>query len=391
MQNRAQKLMAFGFRQLPVLDRTIFFESHRGLSYSGNPKAISEAVQRLLPEARCVWSFVDTSLETPAGIIKVKKGSPDYYRYHSRAKVLVHNGEFGQQLPIRREQVYINTQHGTPLKLMGSDIARKRGKDVGKEYSRTNRWSWLVSPNRYSTEIFTRVFDYQGPVLEVGYPRNDIFYNRNDPNSISSIKAKYGVPEDRRVLLYAPTWRDVAGARVERGFALKLDLSRLYDRFGRSHVLLLRLHHLIASKLELSGDLANFAFDVSSAEFDAQELMLISDALITDYSSMMFDYANLKRPMIFYAYDLDEYENDIRGMYFSLEAEAPGPVVRDMDGILEAISNLQESQAVDESKRERFLRKFCANENGRASEQVVERLIAPALCISPATMKSRKE
>lgn len=371
---------SFGALHLgPRPPTTILFESHRGLTCSCNPRAICEEVLRQKLPVQCVWAVTDLSISTPPGTKKIRRCSPAYYYYHAHARVLVHNAEFADNLPIRKEQVYINTQHGTPLKLMGTDLSYKNPAAYPASYGKTGRWTHLVSPNSYSTDIFRRVHRYDGPVLEVGYPRNDIFFQRNSPTEIGALKEKWGLPPDKKVILYAPTWRDVGASRFDHDFQLALDIDALRSRFGEDYVLLLRLHHLISSRVELTPTQATFAFNVSSAAYDPQELMLCADVLVTDYSSMMFDYAILRRPMIFFTYDLDTYTNETRGTYFDLREEGPGPVVQTMPDLIDALSNIDQWRPHFAQREQAFHEKFCGQETGEAAKIVVDRLIRPAI------------
>ena len=374
-----KKLTYHFFRLLPVSRKTILFESHRGLSYSGNPKYICEEIIKQNLPVKCVWSLQDTSLEAVTGIKKIKRFSISYYYYFTCARILVHNGEYGQKLPTRNKQTYINTQHGTPLKLMGTDILHKRPQISKASYTKNGRWNYLISPNKYTTDIFRRVYVYDGPVLEIGYPRNDIFFNKNTETDIAVIKERLEIPYDKKVMLYAPTWRDLKGNRVDRNFKLMLDLERFQKEFGETHILLLRLHHLISSQLDISKIKPYFAFDFSAPKYDIQELMLISDILITDYSSVMFDYANLQKPIVFFAYDIELYSQGIRGMYFDLKKEAPGPVVETMDELIKVINGIDVSIKRYVEKQQEFKLKFCSLENGKASQAVIEQVIKPQL------------
>ena len=375
---RKKHLHAF-FRLLPINEKVILFESHRGLSYSDSPKAICEAIlARGLP-IRCVWSVENPGLVVPPGVEKVKRFSARYYYHLACARILIQNGEFGQALPIREGQTYINTQHGTPLKLMGSDILHKKPGIDAASYSKDGRWNWLVSPNPYSSEIFRRVYGYTGPVLECGYPRNDLFQRRNTAEDIRALKHDYGFPQDKKIILYAPTWRDVGNSRTDRGFKLQLDLAKLHEEFGETHVILLRLHHLIVSALKIDLALSRFAFECSSAGYDIQQLMLVSDILITDYSSVMFDFAILSRPTVFFAYDLEDYSSEIRGTYFDLVDQGPGPVVQTMEELVTVIRELDQTMPLYQEKQDAFRAKFCSLEKGDASNRVINEIIMPEL------------
>lgn len=385
----AVKGLFAALRRLPLRHDLIFFESFRGKSYSCNPKAISEEVQaRGLPVV-CVWSLLDTSVPVPAGVRKVRTMSLGYYYYHACAKVLVHNTEFKENLPIRPSQIYINTQHGTPLKLMGSDmvmhIPEIEGGGRRWNYNPKNgRWRHLVSPNPHTTEVFRRVFQFDGSVLEVGYPRNDVLFKRNNPDDLHSLKVKLGLPRDRRIILYAPTWRNQGASRTDRSFRLQFDLPRLEERLGATHALVLRLHHLVAGaareEVASYGErLSQFVLDRSSEAYDVQELMLVADVLVTDYSSVMFDYAILQRPMVFFAYDLDEYSSATRGMYFDLNEIAPGPVVTDAAALVNTLATVDEWRPGYRERERVFRERFCPWDNGEAARKVVKAAILPAL------------
>jgi len=156
-----------------------------------------------------------------------------------------------------------------------------------------------------------------------------------------------------------------------------LDIETLYEDFGDTHVIMMRMHHLISSVLRIDKRWANFAFDFSEARYDIQELMLVTDILITDYSSVMFDYSNLKRPIIFYVYDYDLYSAEIRGTYFDLKKEAPGPVLETMDELVDAIASIDDLVPKYRDKQQAFNRKFCSLEKGTASRAVVDQVIRP--------------
>ncbi|GAH61106.1 unnamed protein product [marine sediment metagenome] len=197
-------------------------------TFAGNPKAIClEILAQNLP-LKCVCSLQDMKLKIPEKIKKVRRASFKYYYYYACSKFLLQNGEFLCYKNTREKQIYINTQHGTPLKLMGAE--RLSENDNIASYKKNRRWSYLISPNRYTTEIFKRVCRFSGPVLEVGYPRNDIFYTHNNVSSILSLKKKMELPFDKKIILYAPTWRDRDGARVDKNFEIVLDLIKMEDK-----------------------------------------------------------------------------------------------------------------------------------------------------------------
>src|SRR5699024_5836230 len=162
-------------------------------------------------------------------------------------------------------------------------------------------WDYLVSPSSYATKAFRSAFHYNGEVLEVGYPRNDIFYQPNQEEMKERIRNKLGIPADKKVILYAPTFRDDQ-KRKKNSLALEMDIQQMQERLADDYVLLLRMHVVVSSKLTLEEEWEEFAHNVSNYP-DMQELLLISDVLITDYSSVMFDFANTSQPMLFFTYD----------------------------------------------------------------------------------------
>lgn len=356
----------------------IVFESFGGKSFNDSPKAIYDYMTTHFPGYDYHW-VCKTGSEPhfPDDVHIVQKGTKAYYDLFKTAQVWVSNARVPLHLKKKDNQLYIQTWHGTPLKRLANDMPQVRlPETTTARYKRnfywaTRRWDYLISPNAYSTEIFQSAF-WMNPhqILEIGYPRNDVIVNRqNDTNYIASLKAALGIPTHKRVVLYAPTWRD--DEYIQQGeytFNLKIDLAQMQQQLGDDTVILLRMHYLIANQLDLSG-YEGFAYDVSNYS-NVSELYLISDCLITDYSSVMFDYGILKRPQLFFAYDIDKYANDLRGFYINYHEDLPGPIYTDATSLIEGLQQLDQVAESYQPKIERFYERFCANENGRASEYV---------------------
>lgn len=362
------------FTFLPINNNLIIFESSRGLSYSCNPKYIYEGLLELNRPFTYIWSFQNVDTKTKGMPIKVRRFSLKYYYYLSKAKYWVQNGEFGKKIKKRKSTIYINTQHGTPLKKMGIDIPHFNLNK--KSYDKTKKWDYLISPNSYTSQIFQRAYMYKGKIMEIGYPRNDILYSKNTPSSIQMIKAKFNIPEDKKIILYAPTYRDYESNKYikqkdDTWKELKLDLNRLSKELSYEYILIIRAHHL-TSRAFITGKFQNFIYDFSGAAYDIQELYLISDILITDYSSVMFDFANLNRPIIFFTYDLEEYSEYIRGMYFDIREAAPGPLVFNNKELLNALKNIDRIKDEYKLKSKLFYDKFCYIDDGYATKRLIE-------------------
>lgn len=240
-------------------------------------------------------------------------------------------------------------------------------------YKQSRLWDYLVSANEFSSKAFRSAFLYDKEILEYGYPRNDLMYHPDKEKLAASIKRKLHIPEGKKTVLYAPTWRDDEYyGRGEYKFSLKLDLKLLKKELGSDYIVLLRTHYFIADKLDVSG-LEDFVVNVSSYD-DITELYLISDILITDYSSVFFDYANLKRPILFYTYDLEKYRDMLRGFYLDIEKDVPGPLLFTDEEVADAIKNIDVISARYKEKYDEFYNRFCSLENGHASEMVAKRV-----------------
>ncbi len=362
---------------VPINNNMAIYQSFHGKSFSCNPKAIHIELNETKNKYKGVWVLENEYTEVPKGTIIVKPNTLKYYYYMSRAKYFVNNGNFPDFYEKRKGTIHLQTWHGTPLKKLGFDISKNspsyEENNSPELIRRNSRWDYLIGPNEYTSKILKRAFGFKREMLDVGYPRNDILHNYND-DKINKIKAKLGIGMEKKVILYAPTWRDsdFHGAQSGEAYKLKFDIDNFKKRFGDEYVLLLRLHYRDASRLEL--DLSDSVVINASFYDDIQELYLISNILITDYSSVMFDYANLKRVMIFYCYDYLKYKNEMRGCYFNFSKSAPGPIVFDEDHLFDAIDN---SEIILEEYKENinnFYNKFCEWEDGMASNRIIEQV-----------------
>jgi len=190
------------------------------------------------------------------------------------------------------------------------------------------------------------------------------------------VRAQLGIEDGQTAVLYAPTWRDDSvHERNSEGFALQFDLDDFARRLGEDHVLLLRLHFLVAAQLGPQGPCVR---DVSDHE-DVRELYLAADVLVTDYSSLMFDFAITGKPIVYYVYDLEFYRDQLRGFYFDFEAEAPGPLCRTTDEVLCALEDLDAVRHSCAERYERFGRRYNHLDDGQASRRVVDRLFSKLL------------
>lgn len=363
------------FNKLPISKNIAVFQSFHGKSYACNPKAIHEALVAQNRDIKSVWVLNDINKKIPGNPIVVKPKSIKYYYYMARGKYFINNGNFPDFYKKRDGTVHLQTWHGTPLKKLGFDIDESSPaykENTSEELMRRNeRWDYLIEPNKYTGDILKRAFKYKKEIISSGYPRNDVLI-KNDLNQVERVKRDLNIPHDKKVILYAPTWRDYEFHSGGSGqpYEFKFDMDKFKEEFGDEYVLLLRLHYRDAARINITG-FENIVYNVSSYD-DIQELYLISDILITDYSSVMFDYANLDRPIIFFAYDLNRYGSQVRGFYFNFILEAPGPVVLNQERLFEVIKNIDKVQEDYKERYIEFKEKFCSLEDGRASERVID-------------------
>jgi len=361
------------FLRMPIKKDTIVFESFLGKSYSDSPKYIYEYMIEKNMNYNYIWIF-NKKKKIPGNAIQVKRFSLKYYYYLARAKYWVTNSRMPKSLNKRKDNIYLQTWHGTPLKTLVFDMKDVYSADPAYKknfYQQSRRWDYLSSTNEYSSNIFRRAFKYEKEMLEFGYPRNDILYNSNTKHDILKLKNKMNLPTNKKVVLYAPTWRDDEFySRGKYKFTLKLDLERLKNKLGNEYIVLLRMHYFIASQLDITG-FEGFVYNFSHYD-DIAELYLVSDILITDYSSVFFDYANLKRPILFYTYDLEKYRDKLRGFYIDMEKEVPGPLLMNTNEVIDAILNIDEVSNHYQDRYNSFYDKFCQWDDGNATERTVK-------------------
>ena len=366
-------------------DKLVYFQTFSGRGYSDSPKAMYEYMMKA-PEYRdfrFVWSFVD-----PDKFSFLRNDRTQLVKFRTRAdNIALRKAKYwitnyrmlNHQYP-RRGQIYVQCWHGTPLKRLGydlesSDNVMNSTKEIRSKYrSDAKKFSYIISPSPFTTEKFASAWNLiktrqTGKIIEEGYPRNDRLITTT-PEERTEIRKSLGV-DGKKVILYAPTWRDNQHTSGE-GYTYKteVDFDKLQAQLGDEYVILFRAHYLVANSFDFD-KYAGFVEDVSSYS-DINDLYIAADILITDYSSVFFDYANLRKPVIFYMYDLEEYANELRGFYFSLD-ELPGPIVRDEDALIREVRACDGWQP--DEKYEKFCEKYNPKDDGHASERVLARII----------------
>ncbi|MBU6530530.1 bifunctional glycosyltransferase/CDP-glycerol:glycerophosphate glycerophosphotransferase [Streptomyces mayonensis] len=358
--------------RLPIDENLAVFSAYWSRSVSCNPAAIDAALASLAPHVRRVWVIRPDAVDrVPEGVDYVRLGSKEYWAAVARAKYLVNNVNFPDSVVKREGQVHVQTHHGTPLKTMGLDQQKypaSTNMSFGALLKRCDRWDYSISANRFSTTVWERVYPASYTSLETGYPRNDVLVTAT-ADDVRAARGELGLAEDTTAFLYMPTHRE-----YQSGFVPRLDLERLAERLGPDVTLLVRGHYFYGTSSSRLAELqsAGRIMDVSDHP-SVERLYLASDALITDYSSAMFDYANLDRPIVVFADDWDTY-SVVRGAYFDVLKEAPGAVATTQEGLTEILRSGEWRAEPAARARERFRRRFCDFDDGRAAERVVRRV-----------------
>lgn len=358
----AQRTLRRSYLRPQPRENCVYFESFYGRSASDNPRAISAVLARQHPEVVQYWSVTDRSVAVPDWATPIVEYSREWWRVRAQARLYVINDWLRWTYRPRRGQKVLQTWHGTMLKRLARD------REVGARarfaaLRQGRRWDALLAQNDYSAERFRSSYAFRGPIWVTGYPRNDVL---TDSAAAARVRAAVGLPAGAKAVLYAPTWRDNRNDLIDA-----LDLAGFADQLPEDHVLLVRGH---SRTLDGGADLAaDRLIDVTTYP-DVGELMLVADVLVTDYSSVMFDFVSTDRPMIFYTPDLAHYSDVLRGFYFDLVTEAPGPVVENAADLLAALVELGAAADKYAERRAAWRAKFSPLDDGAAAERVVRRL-----------------
>jgi CDP-glycerol glycerophosphotransferase len=374
---RRLRATAYAGRRGAVPRDAVVYASFGGRQYSDSPRAIHEELVRRDAPLEHLWVVRDGQCRPPETAAVLREGSREYHEALATARFVVTNDHFPDGFARRPDQVCVQTWHGTPLKRLGLDVSDMR-RTIRRFQRRWDQqvanWQYVISPNRFSTPILQRAYAIEGELLETGYPRVDVLARPDRDVLAQRLRQRLGLPEGVRTVLYAPTYRDdVVDRRGRFRLDLRLDLDRLREAVGHDSVLLFRKHHYIPDVVPTGDD--GFVRDVSSYP-DGTELLLAADVLVTDYSSMMVDFANTGRPMLFFTYDLDAYRDQIRGFYLDFVETVPGPLLRTTDEVADALRDLDGVRAAHAGRYDAFRSRFCELDDGHAAARVVDRTIS---------------
>lgn len=363
---------------------TVLFCSYHGKSCTCSPRAIYDYMVAC-PAYDCfqfLWAVKDPQahqeLAARPRTHLVPFGGAAFEAAMAGAGYWVFNSTLPEHISPRKGQVYLQCWHGTPLKRLGYDITEEGNvmnslAEIHRKYRlEGEKVDYFLSPSPFASACFRSAWQLarwgkEDAILEAGYPRNDRLIHAG-PEERRALRQRLGIPEGKRAVLYTPTFRDdqhVSGQGYD--FHSAIDFHRLRSQLGEDYVILFRAHYLVASAFDFSA-YSGFVLDVSQVE-EINDLYLASDLMVTDYSSTMFDYANLRRPILFYMYDLERYRDHLRGFYFDLN-ELPGRILTREEELAPAI--LSTEQFVWTQEWEAFRQRFAPLDDGQAARRVVE-------------------
>jgi CDP-glycerol glycerophosphotransferase len=324
----------------PLIDNLIVFESFFGRQISDNPKAIYDA----LDSKKFLKVFLVNRPQDYRGYnVARRKGLRNLY-YLNRAKIIISNQRLPEYWTKKEGQTVIQTWHGTPLKKLVHDLTTfdMPSAESLEQYltmfdKDVERWDYLLSSCHYTTEKMRSAFNYKGTILEIGFPRNDKLYKAK-PTDITKIKKRLHIPADKKVILYAPTYRDDQNEGVGNYyFDSELDFAMIKKAFP-DVIILIRYHYIINKSNDFEND---DVINVSDYP-DINDLYLITDILVTDYSSVFFDYSILRKPFLFFTPDIKKYEKNLRGFYLDFNTAFPTKPVLTTSELIEQIKNIKD-------------------------------------------------
>lgn len=372
--------------------KLVVFESFQGRSYSCSPKAIYQYMLSCpdFNDYSYVWIFRDISAHGsfPQNTRLVKFDSEESFHAYAKAGTWITNSRLRDFYIPKKNQRYIQCWHGTPFKKIGCDVtaagnATSTVQEIYDEYTNeAKRISFFISPSDFTTSKLISAFNLkslgkENRIIQKGYPRNDSLFNTN-LKTVENLKKILNIPQHKKVILYCPTFRD--NQFNGNGYTLEptIDFYSLKEKCGDDFVILFRAHYFIANSFDFK-KYSGYVVNVSDHD-DINDLYLISDILITDYSSVFFDYANLKRPILFYLYDFEEYKNNMRDFYFGT-AMLPGPVTQtqenletELNKVLEDIRKGGNGLLKYEKTLNAFNKKFNPYEDGHSAERTTKEL-----------------
>lgn len=341
---------------IKVDNRIILFNCFGGKKFDDSPKAIYEYMlkNKKYDKYKIYWAFDDINKYTLPRGIKIKNNSINFFYIALKARYWITNSSMERGLKFKnKETFYINTWHGTSIKKLIND------QENLKFCFKVSKADVYFAQSRYDVDTFSSAFGVdKKKIVLAGLPRNDELVNSISENDINAIKQRLQLPLEKKIILYMPTFRDFDKDKNGNYIKPPIDISKWKQKLGNEYVLLFRAHYEISKILGIGFD--DFTYNVSDYEH-LNDLLKIADILVSDYSSVMFDYSILEGPIYSFAYDYDRYVEK-RGCYIDITTELPNGICRNEDELIDKIINCNYDEQV--LKTRRFKEKYievCGN------------------------------
>ncbi|MBR2529030.1 MAG: CDP-glycerol glycerophosphotransferase family protein [Blautia sp.] len=355
------------YQELPLDERLILFESSKGSSCSGNPLALYQYIDSHLPDFQCVWSLTDPRSPIPGKGRRIRRASQGYYKILATAKYIFTDSEVLEGFSKRTGQILVQTLHGMPVRKLGLDLLRYNPDASGDDFLSLQKqyrdWDYLIVQSRFMAHQASSCFGRDIPMLKWGEPRTD-FYFGDKVGQKEALRQKFGFPNGKKILIYVPA------TRIKGKWNSDLDLCLLKQMLGKEYIILLCPEDG-GGRPSLEPYLEGFAYDFSQYQC-REELFLLSDILITDYSASVFDFCLMNKPVIFYGFDAAFFVERYGGLYFDPEKQLPGPHTYSTRELAETISSLP---AFSRRQFASLIKEFASYEISASSDKIIKRII----------------
>lgn len=354
----------------PLLSDHVMMSSFwgRNNTFNDNPRALYDYIAKNNKNVTTIIVIKEVLRSYPEfkNAKVIAYNTIEYWYYLAHAKYFVNNVNFTELDRVKRsDQIEVQTMHGTPLKSLGFDVLSDWSDSNYLDLlKKNNNWDYLVTPSDWVTEYAIKAFNVSPKIINSGYPRNDRLFQNVD---VDKLKDKFGISKGKKIIGYTPTWREKKDTDINKYF----DIEKFYSIIPNDCLVILKNHHYekwmgIPNKFN---DKIIYAPD----NMDIDDIYIISDVLITDYSSVMFDFILLNKPIIFFAFDYTEY-NENRGLNFNLMDEAPGPFISRLSELEYELLNLESNIIRYEENITNFKNKFVQYDDGHAASKIISKL-----------------
>ena len=342
--------------------KLILFNSFSGKKYNDSPKVLFKALvsDKRFKNFQFVWAFEEPEKFKIPNAKSIKIDSWEYFKTSLQARIWISSVNIERGLHYKNENtIYINTWHGAGTKKIGNACSGR------KDYDFTTVDIMLVQ-SHFEKEIFERDFLCNSEAIRiVGFPRNDeLFHITNSQRN--QLKIQFNIPEGKKVILYAPTWRDSKDGGMSYEFIPPIHMDKWKKHLSDNYIMLFRMH-AFTTKFEMQYD--EFARDVSGYD-NLNHILAITDVLVTDYSTIVYDSAIAGIPFICFGFDYDTYKDE-RGFYYDLDEVYPGGVMRTEDEVIRRIKIV--ASGADKEAYSAFRRKYI-EAGGNSTAQIIDEL-----------------